>query len=54
MLSNKDTAHEIDDMMSRCSAILNDSIRRVMQTCSEDEFKAYRPLQWTAGERVGL
>lgn len=42
MLSNKDTATEVEKMMRQCTAILNESIRRVMETCPEDEFKAYR------------
>ena len=29
-------------MMRQCSGILDDSVRRVMETCSEDEFKTYR------------
>jgi hypothetical protein len=42
MLSNKDTATEVEKMMRQCSETLNESIRRVMQTCPDDEFKAYR------------
>jgi hypothetical protein len=42
MLSNKETAREVEKMMQQCSAILDDSIRRVMETCPEEEFKAYR------------
>jgi hypothetical protein len=42
MLSNKETAREVEKMMWQCSAILDDSIRRVMETCPEEEFKAYR------------
>lgn len=42
MLSNKETAREVEKMMQKCSAILDNSIRRVMKTCPEDEFKAYR------------
>ena len=42
MISNKDTAREVERMMWQCSAILDDSIRRVMDTCPEEEFKAYR------------
>jgi hypothetical protein len=42
MLSNKDTATEVEMMMRQCSETLNASIRRVMDTCPEDEFKAYR------------
>ena len=29
-------------MMRQCSAILDDSVRRVMETCPEEEFKTYR------------
>ena len=42
MLSNKETAREVEKMMQQCSAILDDSIRRVMETCPEEEFKVYR------------
>jgi hypothetical protein len=42
MLSNKDTAREVEKMMQQCSTILNDSILNVMETCPEEEFKAYR------------
>jgi hypothetical protein len=42
MLSNKATAIEVEKMMSQCSATLNNSIRRVLETCPEEEFKAYR------------
>ena len=42
MLSNKETAREIEGTMRQCSAILNESIRLVMETCTEEEFKAYR------------
>jgi len=42
MLSNKDTAAEVEKMMRQCSATLNESIRRVMETCPDEEFKAYR------------
>jgi hypothetical protein len=42
MLSNKDTAAEVEKMMRQCSESLNESIRRVMDTCPDDEFKAYR------------
>jgi hypothetical protein len=28
--------------MRECSALLNESVRRVMETCPEDEFKAHR------------
>jgi hypothetical protein len=42
MLSNKETAREVEAAMRKCSAILNESIRQVMETCSDEEFKAYR------------
>jgi hypothetical protein len=42
MLSNKDTAAEVEKMMRQCSAILNESVRRVMETCPDEEFEAYR------------
>ena len=29
-------------MMRQCSATLNESVRRVMDTCPEEEFKTYR------------
>jgi hypothetical protein len=42
MLSNKDTATEVEKMMRQCSETLDESVRRVMETCPDDEFKAYR------------
>jgi len=42
MLSNKGTAAEVEKIMRDCSATLNESIRRVMETCPDEEFKAYR------------
>lgn len=42
MLSNKDTAAEVEKMMRQCSETLNESIWRVMETCPDDEFQAYR------------
>ncbi len=42
MLSNKDTAAEVEKSMRQCSRLLDESIRLVMETCPEDEFKAYR------------
>jgi hypothetical protein len=42
MLSNKDTAAQVEKMLRECSATLNESVRRVMETCPEDEFKDYR------------
>jgi hypothetical protein len=44
MLSNKSTAAEVEKMLRECSDILNESIRRVMETCPEEEFKAYRRI----------
>jgi len=42
MLSNKDTAAEVEKIMRECSAMLDGTVRRVMDTCSDDELKAYR------------
>ena len=42
MLSNKETGREVEAAMRECSAILNESIRRVMESCPEEEFKTYR------------
>jgi len=42
MISNKNAAKEVEKAMRQCSAILNESIRLVMDTCPEREFKAYR------------
>lgn len=42
MISKKETAVEVDKMMRECSALLNESIRRVMETCPDEEFKEYR------------
>jgi hypothetical protein len=42
MLSNKETAREVESAVRQCSAILDQSIHRVMETCPEEEFKAYR------------
>jgi hypothetical protein len=42
MLSNQETAREVEAAMRQCSAILDQSIRRVMDTCSDKEFKKYR------------
>jgi hypothetical protein len=44
MLSNKETAAEVEKMMQRCSSILNNSIIRVMETWPDEEFKAYRRI----------
>jgi hypothetical protein len=42
MISNKATARKVEKTMRKCSASLNESIRLVMDTCPEAEFKAYR------------
>ena len=42
MLSNKETAREVEAAMRQCSAILNESVRGVMETCPDKEFKEYR------------
>ena len=42
MISNKETAKQVEQTMRQCSAALNESIRLVNETCSEEEFKAYR------------
>ena len=42
MLSNKETAGEVEAAMRQCSAILHESIRRVMDTCPDAEFRKYR------------
>jgi len=42
MLSNKETARAVETAMRKCSAILDESIRRVMESCPEEEFKTYR------------
>lgn len=44
MISNKETAKEIEQIMRQCSAALNDSVRLVMDTSPEEEFKAYRKV----------
>ena len=44
MISNKETANEVLKTMQQCSAALDGSIRLVMDTCSEQEFKAYRKI----------
>ena len=50
MLSNKDTAGEVEKMMRQCSETLNESIRRVMEMCTDEEFKVYRRV---IGEIMG-
>ena len=42
MISNKATAKKVEKTMRQCSAVLNESIRLVMDTCLEAEFKTYR------------
>ena len=42
MLTNKETAREVEAAMRQCSAILNESVRWVMETCPDEEFKKYR------------
>ena len=44
MISNKTTARKVEMTMRKCSASLNDSIRLVMETCPDAEFKAYRKI----------
>ena len=50
MISNRETAKEVEKTMRQCSAALDESIRLVMDTCSEDEFKGYRK---TIGQIMG-
>ncbi|HEX4348924.1 MAG TPA: hypothetical protein VH251_00980 [Verrucomicrobiae bacterium] len=42
MLSNKNTAAEVEKIMREFSAALDGSTRCVMETCPHDEFNAYR------------
>jgi hypothetical protein len=42
MLTNKETAKEVEEIMRQCSSLLDTSIRKVMETCPQDEFEAYR------------
>ena len=42
MLSNKEIAREVEAAMRQCSSILNESVRRVMNTCPEEGFNKYR------------
>ena len=42
MLSNKVTSAVVEKMMRDCAAILNESVQRVMDTCPDEEFEAYR------------
>jgi hypothetical protein len=50
MISNKATARKVERTMRKCSAALNESIRLVMDTCPEAEFRTYRK---TIGEIMG-
>ena len=42
MISNKATARKVERTMRKCSRALDESIRLVMNTCPEAEFKIYR------------
>ena len=42
MIQNKEAAKHIIDVLQKCAAELNESVKYVQETCSEDEFKAYR------------
>jgi hypothetical protein len=42
MLSNKETARQVEKTLRECGAALDQSVRLVMDTCPEEEFKAYR------------
>jgi hypothetical protein len=42
MLSNKQTADDVEKSMRQCSALLDESVRKVMETCSEEEFLHFR------------
>jgi hypothetical protein len=44
MITNKKTAKKVEQTMRTCSAALDESVRLVMDTCSEGEFKAYRKV----------
>ena len=50
MISNKATSRKVEKTMRKCSAALDESIRVVMDTCPEAEFKAYRK---TIGQIMG-
>jgi len=50
MISNKVTARKVERTMRKCSRALDESIRLVMNTCPEAEFKAYRK---TVGRIMG-
>lgn len=42
MISDKDVAKQISDLMIELSQKINDSIILVHEKCTEDDFKAYR------------
>jgi hypothetical protein len=44
MLSNKETARQVEKTLHDCGAALDQSVRLVMDTCAEEEFKAYRRI----------
>jgi hypothetical protein len=44
MLSNKETARQVEKTLRGCAAALDQSVRLVMDTCPEKEFKAYRRI----------
>jgi hypothetical protein len=44
MISNKATARRVERTMRKCSRALDESVRLVMETCTDAEFKAYRKV----------
>ena len=44
MLSNKETARQVEATLQECGAALDRSVRLVMETCPEEEFKTYRRI----------
>lgn len=42
MIANKEVAEQVLTTMHECSGALDRSVRVVKETCSEEEFKAYR------------
>lgn len=44
MLSNKEAARQVEKTLQECGASLDRSIRLVMDTCPEEEFKTYRRI----------
>jgi hypothetical protein len=44
MLSNKEAARQVEKSLQECGAALDRSIRLVMDTCPEEEFKTYRRI----------